>query len=37
MTFNGFHASYTSLGLAFSGIGIPPDSNLTLGEMIASY
>ncbi|MCL5804875.1 MAG: hypothetical protein M1306_06180 [Candidatus Thermoplasmatota archaeon] len=37
LTFNGFHASYTSLGLAFSGIGIPPDSNLTLGEITASY
>ena len=37
LTFNGFHSSCTSLGLAFSGISIPPDSNLTLGEMTASF
>ena len=37
LTFNGFHASYTSLGLAFSGISIPPDTNLALGEMTASF
>ena len=37
LTFNGFHASCTMLGLSFSGISIPSDSNLTLGEMTASY